>query len=68
VMDGPPPRQDYGRMTDPRSDPTHPKIVEGDDVLKPSPVDDVTGHASVLGPDGDPKPTPEAEDPEGADD
>jgi hypothetical protein len=54
-------------MTDPRSDPTHPKFLEGDEVLRPPLVDDVSGHA-VVGPDGDPRPTPEAEDPEGADD
>ena len=55
-------------MTDPLSDPTHPKFLEGDDVLKPPLADDVAGHASVLGADGDPRPDPEAEDPEGADD
>ena len=58
-------------MTDPSrpfSDPTHPKFLEGDDVFKRPHVDDVEGHASIVGPDGDPKPAPEAEDPEGADD
>jgi len=38
-MDGPPERQDHGRMTDPRSDP---KFLEGDEVLNPPLVDDVS--------------------------
>jgi hypothetical protein len=54
--------------TRPISDPTHPKVLEGDEVLKPPLADDVVGHASAVGPDGDPRPEPAADDPEGADD
>ena len=34
-------------------DPTHPKFLEGDDVLKPPTVtdDDVQGHVAAAGPD-----------------
>ena len=58
-------------MTDPRrplSDSTQPELHEGDEVLNPPHLDDVEGRASVIGPDGDPRPGSEAEDPEGADD
>jgi hypothetical protein len=58
-------------MTDPRrptSDPTHPELHEGDQVLDAPLVADVVAPTSVVGPDGDPQPTPGAEDPEGADD
>jgi hypothetical protein len=55
-------------MTDPRSDPTHSEDLEGDEELSPPLAGDVAGPASVVGPDGDPRPAAEAEDPEGADD
>ena len=55
-------------MTEPGSDRTSPKLLEGDEALKPPLADDVVGQASLVGPDGDPRPSPEAEDPEGADD
>ena len=48
----------------PLSDPTRPKFLEGDEVLKPPLVDDVEGHAGLVGADGDPRPTPETETPD----
>jgi len=58
-------------MTDPRrptSDPTRPELDEGDQVPDAPLVDEAAGAVSVVGPDGDPRPGSDAEDPEGADD